>query len=463
MSATSSIDRERLLAVLFDLFPWSRVYRDRPVRDYAAALFETRSDLTCSTRLHARHVMCRWIRQKAIKVGFDTARADRITEEIDSFPVLQTGPHLHLLIEPDAFYTHIFSLLGLRARNATSYVSYACSTVKFVEKSRKGPGWLRLDGQAVNVFGLSRREMIPYSVLAQNRDYEFRLQPADGYTSHSPSIQKLRELLPEESFSSGAAAIKAANQRLWLEFFDPRVDFLQLDDDDVIDLVVSHLADPNSWLHSKFMGDATLPVTMLRAVDRLASTPWRNWLKNSTHYFWGCDNGRIYPMLLEAGILKPADGVGEGIAFTPEGLMSGLTAKRIVPNLFLVFIVTAILPGVRVLGGSRHTVYYPLMRYAFCSGLVDSERDDDLLRSLLHDKRAGAWGHRVISDEVEPFALLNSRNGEVPSLLSRYGAKTFDRSCGPLESFIDDPLWVELAAALANGTASTMRGPWAFA
>jgi hypothetical protein len=69
----------------------------------------------------------------------------------------------------------------------------------------------------------------------------------------------------------------------------------------------------------------------------------------------------------------------------------------------------------------------------------------------------------VISDEVEPFALLNSRSGEVASLLSRYGARTFDRSCGSLESFIDDPLWVELAAALANGTASTMRGPWAFA
>jgi hypothetical protein len=50
------------------------------------------------------------------------------------------------------------------------------------------------------------------------------------------------------------------------------------------------------------------------------------------------------------------------VEFTPASLVQALKIGRIMPNLLLMFIVTSILPGVRVLGGSRHTIYYPLMR-----------------------------------------------------------------------------------------------------
>ncbi|MGV2102886.1 hypothetical protein [Rhizobium sp. 21-4511-3d] len=455
-------DREQLLGTIFDLFPWTRQYRDEPIRHYAAALYDYRPAVADSTRREARNTLRRWVTKKALERGFGQAQAERLADDIDQYPVLQTGPHLHLLIEPDAFFTHLFSLMGLAALGSRSYISYACSTVKFAEKSRKGPGWLRLDGQAINVFGLSRREMIPYSILAKNQKYEFALKPAEGFSHPHDAIAALEPLLPAGPFPSAAAAIKAANLHLWNAHFDQHVDFLQLDDEDVSDLVLMHLDDPNSWLCRKFLIDPVLPVKILRTIDRLASTPWRDWLKNSTHFFWGCDHGRIFPMELGDGFLSPSNGEGDTIALTREGLMEALAAGRIIPNLLLVFIVIAILPGIRVLGGSRHTVYYPLMRYAFCAGLVDSGCDDNLLRSLVHERRASAWGHRVILETAEPFALLRSKSGAVPSLMSRYGAVSLDQACGSLDGFLEDPLWQDLSSSLKNGGVSTTGGPWAF-
>jgi hypothetical protein len=459
----SRFEREQLLGTIFDLFPWTRQYRDEPVRKYAAALYDYQTELLDPTRREARDTLCRWVRKKALERGFGNVEAERLAADVESFPVLQTGPHLHLLIEPDAFFTHLFSLMGLAAHGRRSYISYACSTVKFAEKSRKGPGWLRLDGQAINVFGLSRREMIPYSILAKNHKYEFALKPAEGFSRPQDAIAALESLLPTGPFSSAAAAIKNANQRLWKAHFDNHVDFLQLDDDDVSDLVLMHLDDPNSWLCRKFLVDPLLPVKILRSIDRLASTPWRDWLKNSTHFFWGCDHGRIFPMQLDDGSVRPSDGEGDAIALTREGLMEALAAGRIIPNLLLVFIVIAILPGIRVLGGSRHTVYYPLMRYAFCAGLLDSGCDDNLLRSLVHERRASAWGHRVITDTTEPFALLRSKSGAVPSLMSHYGAMSLDQACGSLDGFLEDPLWRDLSSSLKNGAVSTTGEPWASA
>lgn len=466
--STQPMDRERLLAVMFDLFPWLRAFRHQPVRDYAAAVYGDHFESLGASRSHARRMLSSWIESKALQSGLERSSAESMAKEIADYPVLQTGPHLHLLIEPDAFFTHLFSLMGLRARHSRSYVSYACSTVKFAERSRKGPGWLRLDDQSFNVFGLSRREMIPYSILARNRSYEFRMTPAEG--SHDPSsVQNaLSGILPSERFASAADAIKAGNRRLWTEYFDRDVDFLQLDDDDVADLVIMHLADPASWLCQRFLRNESLPTMMLKIIDRLASTPWRGWLKNSTHFFWGCEEGRIFPMTLTDGILRPSEPEGnweregETVAFTAEGLGAALDQRRIIPNLFVVFMVIAILPGVRVLGGSRHTVYYPLMRYAFCSALADRGLDDDLLRSLHHEKRASAWGHRVILDQVEPFHLLGLADGDVADLLAHYGSMSFDEACGSLSSFIEDPLWSNLSASLAAGAASAMRTPWAF-
>ncbi|WP_244541272.1 hypothetical protein [Rhizobium tibeticum] len=451
------------MALILDLFPWVRDFPTAPVRDYAATLFAASPGPACSARQHAKSLLVSWIASCASRRGYNQRQIERFQAEIIDNPVMQTGPHLHLLFEPDAFYTHLFSLMGLQARNSRSYISYACSTVKFVERGRKGPGWLTLDGQSINLFGLTRSRMIPYSVLAENGGYRFHLKNADR-PEHAPaSLTRLAQEMPAAEFSSAADAIQQANVSLWQRFLKPEVDLLQLDDRDVADMVVMHLADPQSWLSSALFADTELPLAILCAIDRLDSGPWRGWLRNATHFFWGCEEGRIFPLHLAGGFLCSDQKHAVRLPFAAPALSEALIGRSIVPSLLLVFIVIAILPGVRVLGGSRHAVYYPLMRYALCNALAKTGGDRALLGNLLRDERSGAWGHRVISAPFEPFSLLhNAGPSGLSSLITCFGSMTLEEACGGMASFTEDPLWAELARAFRSGDVTETGGPWAF-
>ncbi|WP_375166029.1 hypothetical protein [Rhizobium redzepovicii] len=461
---TELISKDELRSLIFELFPWARQFETAPLEDYATAVFATAPDrLECAPRNHAGSLLRSWIGRAALRRGFSGEQALEFERQIEAAPVLQTGPHLHLLIEPDAFYTHLFSLMGLRSHGRRCYISYGCSTVKFVERGRKGPAWLQIDGQAINVFGLSRSKMIPYSILGRNNGYSFQLQNVDRSGPDSEAICCLRRILPGDEFPSAAEAIKAANLRLWKRYFDAEIDFLQLDDHDVADLVRDHLCDDQSWLRTRLIEDISFAARLLDCIDRLADTAWRGWLKNSTHFFWGCIDGRLFPLWLDGTILRPSGAEEFRIEFSAAALIEALANGRIVPNLLLMFIVTSILPGVRALGGSRHTVYYPLMRWAFCEALRSDDRDAQLLVALSKDERPAAWGHRVISSPYEPFSLLRTlRQGGAATLLARFGQMTIEDASGPLSSFTEDPLWADLAAAFASGTASLTCPQWAF-
>lgn len=458
------ISKAEVLNLLFDLFPWARKFEKAPVRDYAAAVFDALPQIqSCDTRIHAMSLVKAWVGETARRRGFDAALAARFENDIASVPVIQTGPHLHLLIEPDAFYTHLFSLMGLGAQQRQTYLCYACSTVKFVERGRKGPGWLELQGQSINVFGLSRSKMIPYSVLAKNGPYQFRLQSADCPGDEPETVARLKQILPLRDFPSAAEAIKSANRCLWRRYFHECISLLQLDDDDVSDLVAKHLSDGKSWLCRRLIGDAQFATEILACVDQLAQSPWQGWLKNSTHYFWGRENGRLFPLRLHGRTLCGKGKEDVQIPFSADCLVNALREGRVVPNLLLMFIVTSILPGVRVLGGSRHTIYYPLMRYAFCTALEKSGRDMVLLATLAQDAMPGAWGHRVISSAAEPFALLEGAGEEnIAALIDRFGSMPLDQACGTLSGFTTDGLWADLARAVASGDVAITDSEWAY-
>jgi hypothetical protein len=458
------LSKSDVLSLLFQLFPWARDLQDLPVREYACAVYHPfPQQHKCESRIHGMTQLRSWIGRAAKRKGFSRSQINAFESEIANFPVIQTGPHLHLLIEPDAFYTHLFSLLGLKARNSRSYLSYACSTVKFVERGRKGPGWLTLGGRAINVFGLSRSGMIPYSILARNGGYEFRLLDADRNRDASSLVAELAEQLPVGAFPSAAEAILEANQGLWHRHFGPSVDFLQLDDEDVADLVVAHLADDKSFLQAWLADDGQLASRIIAEIDLLALTPWSGWLKNSTHFFWGCRGGRIFPLSLNGTTLTSCGKEGFNLPFTAPSLSEALIAGKIIPNLFLVFVVIAMLPGMRVLGGSRHAIYFPLMRYTLCCALAKVGADDALLKNLVADARPGAWGHRVINSPAQPFALLReNRMHGLSGLLETYGSVPLQQSCGGMESFTFDPLWADLGRAVTFGEVSTNTGPWVF-
>ena len=455
--------KQAVLGSLEALYPWMSPYHSRPIRDYAFRLFEAPASRSVpEIRFRAFTKLLDIIRKAATRNGLSTDTASEICRDFERRRVLQTGPHLFLLMEPEAFYTHVFSLLGLSAHGCSTYVSYAVSTVNLVEKPRKGPGWLTVDGKPINVFGLSRSRMIGYSLLAGQGPYRFELLPTEPNTG-GDALTLLRSLLPKTQFERPAHAIKAANLILWPKMFGGGFAFLQIDDEDVADLVVDHLSDANSWLRMRLLEDPKFASNILAGLDGLASGPWSGWLARGTDFFWFYENGKRLPLRLVAGeLIDPATGMKVACFAAPD-ILERLANRSLVPNLLLMFLVLSILPGVRALGGSYQPIYYPLMRYVVCRALEAAGVDEDLRRALATDDVPGAWGHRVFECDDDPLELfLNGSNGGMSDLIDRLGDISFAEACGSMKGFVSDPSWHKLHRRLRQGLVTPADKEWAF-
>ncbi|WP_192385406.1 hypothetical protein [Mesorhizobium silamurunense] len=448
-----------VLGSLAALYPWMRPYYLKPLRDYASRLFEAPSaKAEPIIRRRALTKLLDAIGKAGKRNGLPLSTVEQICRECEERRVLQTGPHLFLLMEPEAYYTHLFSLLGLSTHGCSSYVSYAVSTVSLVERPRKGPGWLTVDGKPINVFGLSRSRMIGHNLLTGPGAYRFELVPAEQGTE-SDALRLLRSLLPDPQFERPAHAIKAANLALWPKLFGGGFAFLQIDDEDIADLVVDHLSDENSWLRARFLEDPKLATNILAEIDRLVDGPWSGWLARGTDFFWFYENGRRLPLRLMAGeLINPATG-SKVARFAVPDITDGLTSRSLVPNLLLMFLVLSILPGVRALGGSHQPIYYPLMRYVFCRALEAVGADADLRRALASDDLPGAWGHRVIECDDDPFQLFKSEIGDI---MYHFGNMPFVEACGSMGGFVSDPRWTELCVRLQDQATGASDAKWAF-
>ncbi|MQU96643.1 hypothetical protein [Sinorhizobium meliloti] len=149
--------------------------------------------------------------------------------------------------------------------------------------------------------------------------------------------------------------------------------------------------------------------------------------------------------------------------FTAPEIVERLADRSLIPNLLLMFLVLSILPGVRVLGGSHHPVYYPLMRYVVCRALEATGVDADLRHALATDDTPGAWGHRIIECSDEPFKQLrNGGAGGLDESLDRLGRVPLADVCGSMSSFVTDRLWQELRRNLRESAITPVDEEWAY-
>ncbi len=125
----------------------------------------------------------------------------------------------------------------------------------------------------------------------------------------------------------------------------------------------------------------------------------------------------------------------------------------------MAFLVTSILPGVRVLGGCRQTVYFPLMRYLASIG-IERSGDLSLLKALREDDRPGLWGHRVLRPSGGyPFQELERARGVLP-LLASYAEMPLVQASGDLANFTADPIWAELSGYIAASAITRASDEW---
>jgi hypothetical protein len=443
------------------LMPHLTPYWVRPLRSYASAVYETEHHQSDSAvRNHAMDLLRNCIERAARRSGYNEEEARSASLELLASPVLQTGPHCLLVLEPDAFYTHLFSLLGLMAHGRQWHITYFVSTSAFKEKAKKGPGWLQLEGDPLNLFGLPRSRMDGSSIACSNGPYRFALSNSTGEAAPNASAVRLLEELPSAEFPSAAEAIRTANQTLWRHKFPASVKLLQLDDFDIADLIADHLSDEGSWISAHMIGDGTIAESISSEIDRLNAGAWGGWIRRTTDFFWRLEKNRVVPLRLQAGMLRTdRSSTSFEVGFNPGSLATALRQRTILPSLFTAFLVTSILPGVRVLGGCRQTVYFPLMRYLASIG-IERSGDLSLVKALTEDDRPGLWGHRVLRPSGGyPFHEIERAHSVLP-LLATYAAMPLLHASGDLASFTTDPIWTKLSGHIAAGAITRASDEW---
>ncbi len=454
----SATDVRRSLSYLM---PHLAPYWGRPLRAYASTVYEVKHRQSDSaTRDNAMDLLRNCVERAARGCGYNDEEARSASLELFASPVLQTGPHCLLVLEPDAFYTHLFSLLGLMAHGRQWHITYFVSTSAFKEKAKKGPGWFQLEGEPLNLFGLPRSRMDGSSIGCSNGPYRFALSNSTGEVAPNASAVRLLEELPSAAFPSAAEAIRTANHTLWHRKFPASVKLLQLDDFDVADLIADHLSDEGSWMSAHLIGDGAMAGSILNEIDRLNAGAWGGWVRRTTDFFWRREKNRVVPLRLQAGTLRTdRSSASFEVAFRPGSLATALRQRAILPSLFTAFLATSILPGVRVLGGCRQTVYFPLMRYLASVG-VERSGDLSLLKALKEDDRPGLWGHRVLRPSGGyPFQEIERARGVLP-LLAGYAEIPLVHASGDLASFTTDPIWAKLSGHIAAGAITRASDEW---
>jgi hypothetical protein len=455
--ATERPTKDDIKTMLSSLLPELGTHWTVPLRDYAASVYDAaplRS--TSPIREDACQRVKRLVEGCATRAGCSLSDALEAGKQIVTNRVLQTGPHCHLLVEPDAFYTLLFSVMGLQAQRLPCYIWYSASTVKFIESAKKGPGWLRLENEAINLFGLPRKQMERRSICAMEDNVRFALQKQAG-RSPWPALQELASLLPKSDFTSAAEAIRAANLALSKVMLPNAIKLIQFDDVDVADLVADHLGDPNSWMAINLFGRPSFAQALLGALDAFESGPWTGWIRRTTDLFWRLFNGRLCPLRLNGSHFVSPIIADWRLPAEAEAIAAALRAGQIIPNLLMTFFVISILPGLRVLGGCRQIAYYPLMREVVEAALSACGHVG-LQLNLSRETRTSVWGHRVLKP-APACAVTEFDGGSIAAMLDRFGQQPLEQACGDLRSFTADPLWTGLAGRLANGSPAAATGP----
>ncbi len=452
------VSASQVRRAMTSLMPDLEDFWKRPLIDYAHAVYDDFERGNCSVRNDAMGRLQDLIRSVASTCGADQEQANLAAKQLAEHPVIQSGPHCFLMVDPDVFYTHLFNALGLTLHKRRWHIYFGCSTVKFIERGNKGPGLLTTGGQTLNIFGLSRSYMASKNLCGRDRAVSFKFETNDTGAMDSP-IAFLRRYLSDRTFPSAADALMAANQNIWRQTFPPSLELLQFDDADVGHLLASHFEDPDSWLSRRFLGKGMVAENILNELDKLNGSPWAGWVRRTTDFFWELSGGRILPLRLKNGILETTNASGFSVPFDPKQLAEALRNRRIIPNLVMMAIVTSILPGVRLLGGSRQIIYLPLMRYVFANAL-DPERDQALLAAMQSDKHLSMWGHRVLRPiHADPLSETD-KNQHGLAVAAAYGQQRLEVTAGDLAFFTGDPVWQQMCERLASNQISTSSHEW---
>ena len=357
--------------------------------------------------------------------------------QFDAVRVIQTADHVQSLLDPTTFANALVMRMGLARTQQRYLFTHASSTVTMRTRGWTGPGYLNLDDARVNVFGWSNGALRRTSVGASRKQVQFAWAVDSGQVTGPASrlLQEIRAAQVDQVHASVEDAFLAGNTDLWRRW-EPAdgVQPLLTDGRLAARLVAGHLETGAPELAGLLFDPGVREqLARLRRPDRnnLNSRA----LPPSTDFFWGVRAERVRAMTLSSGWLREA-GVADGAAcrFEPDALAVALRRGELMPDLLMIMLVLAVLPGARVLGGPSQAIYLRIVA--------------DFVRRVLGVPVAtpvDGWIAGALELTGHPLDLLGDIKGAGPlaELAKQYADLPLREAVGELDLFAYIKEWLD--------------------
>jgi hypothetical protein len=320
---------------------------------------------------------------------------------------------------------------------------------------REGPGWLDVGDDKVNLFGMGRHKLCRKSACVAG-PVSLNKRALGAVGDETDASRWLGTLLASQDkvFGTAADALTALNEDLVANWDRSGMALPVFIDDRLAASAVARHLEYDGSLLSRLLVEPARRQRLEHALQEAASSPFGRFLPNATDYFWGIREERVRKLVLENGhLIEPDRPHGLSIPFERPHLRQALLDGVLLPNLFLTFLVLAILPRVRVVGGLRQIGYVALFHSILLAVLDENAPEERHLAAELQ-VRENAWGTRVIDEKISVREQLAGlpEGALFPDLLRQYRLRTFAETTDDLKLVRENARWRKIGHAEIKAT-----------
>ena len=344
----------------------------------------------------------------------------------------------------------LLAWLGAVENGLSAFFGFMGTTMTMETVGQEGPGWLDVGDDKVNLFGMGRHKLCRKSVCAAG-PVSLNKRALEAVGDETDASRWLGTLLASQDkvFATAADALTELNGDLVADWDrSGMVRPVFIDDRLAASAMARHLDDDGSLL-SRLLFEPARRQRLDHALQEAASGPFGRFLPNATDYFWGIREERVRKLVLENGrLIEPDRPHGVSIPFERLHLRQALLDGVLLPNLFLMFLVLAILPRVRVVGGLRQIGYVALFHSILLAALDENAPEERDLAAELQ-VRENAWGMRVIDEQISVREQLAGlpEGALFPDLLRQYRLRTFAETTDDLKLVRENARWRKIGRA----------------
>ncbi|MGX5831126.1 hypothetical protein [Mesorhizobium sp. 43Arga] len=447
-----------ILAVLSLLCP--EVVRDieqnwnAPVSDYASHLWRPVARPASGPAIAARSIL-REVLHHRLDAVMRPEEIGKVLEEFEHRPVIQSGLHCLLLMDRITFDAMLLAWLGAVENGLSAFVGFMGTTMTMETIGREGPGWLDVGDDKVNLFGMGRHKLCRKSTCVAG-PVSLNKRALEAVGDETDASRWLGTLLASQDkvFETAADALTAINEDLVANWDRSGTALPVFIDDRLAAAAMARHLESDDSLLAKLLVEPARRQRLDHALQEAASGPFGRFLPNTTAYFWGIREERVRKLVLENGhLIEPDRPHGLSIPFERPHLKQALLDGMLLPNLFLMFLILAILPRVRVVGGLRQIGYVALFHSILLAVLDENAPEERDLAAELQ-VRENSWGMRVIDEKISVREqLAGLPEGAVfPELRRQYRSRTFAEATEDLKLVRENARWRKIGRALIEAT-----------